>query len=110
MDIKKIINRDLNNTNAIKLQTIPAYEVSQEVGTPVQGGEIIDIKIYSNYLIMQYPQTLAKVKYSNNLANINIVGVVDDNIAIVPVGSSFIKIYFIKDNQSTSKVFDIIIL
>lgn len=108
VDIKEIIEKDLNSTDSAKLKTIPAFEVSKEIGIPVKGGDILDLKIYSGHLIIQYPKTLAKVKYSNNLENINIIGIADDNIAIIPMGFGFMKIYFIDDGQLVSKVFDII--
>lgn len=109
VDIKEVIDKDLNSADGVKLRTIPALEVSEKLGIPVKGGEIIDIKVYKNYLIMTYPKKLTKVKYSNNLESINELGIADNNIAIIPMGFGFIKVYFIEEDELSSKVFDIII-
>ncbi len=100
---------NVNITEGIgaQLSTKTALEVSSGTGIPVTGGASIEVQVYQNYQIMKYTTTLTKVRYSNNVSSISTEGIVNNDMARIPIGNNFIKIYFNQDGDSVSKIFEI---
>ena len=100
-------NTNITDNLGTQLGVRTALQVSAGTGIPTTGGESIEVQVYKDYLLMKYSKTLTKVRYSNDIASISDVGIVSNDMARIPTGNAFIKVYFNKDGDSVSKIFEI---
>ena len=82
----------------------------ESIGMPRVNGERIEADLYgNNILIIKYSSPLIKIRYSQDIKNIDKLGKVQGQNARVEYPTSFIKIFFKDTNGDTSvKIFGIV--
>lgn len=102
-------NANITNNIGAQLSTATALEISSGTGIPVTGGDGQEVKIelYKDFIIVKYMKVITKIKHSLTVSSITELGSSNDKIGRVPKGAKFIKVYFNKDGDSISKIYEI---
>jgi len=82
----------------------------ESIGMPRVNGERIEADLYgSDILIIKYSTQLIKIRYSQDIKNIDKLGQVEGENARIAYPASFVKIFFQDANGDTSvKIFGIV--
>lgn len=84
-----------------------AIEVDIKNGIPIVGGDIFNLDVSKFYYNFTYTNSILKIEYSTSQNKITLLGIVNGKTGKVPHTAKIIKVYFIKNNNVSFKVFEV---